>query len=506
MEMNVALGVIKGRDTGAFDPTGNVTRAEMAKMICIVLNGGTEPSLGAKATPTFKDIKGHWAEGYIEYCAALGIVSGMGDGTFNPNGNVTGTQAAKMLLVALGYDAAFEQFNGASWSVKINVAANQKSLYEDLAIDPNAALNRDNAAQMVWNALQADMVKYDYSLTTVNGQLMNIQKLEDYDYSLMEKKFKATSTNDYEAYSYVVLTSYAWDDDDDEFDYTFTPYNSSDVAQATFSCSSTNDYTALYAQHVNVVFKYKSTTAPTTSNIDKVYGVYAADSVVLYTGVAKDIEAYDDTYIKVDGTKYKVDDATLNSTNLSTVPAFAENDYKTGGDQVFMSTVKAAYTVKVIDSDGNGKVDCVVYLPFDVAKVTYVGSKSITVQPAAGSTLSITTAKFDDDTIYSGIAKDDYVQIIAAGNTANDGNQIIKMNTVSGEVNATKTGKVQIDDTWYNLSGLTAGDFSLNEKFTIYTIGSYAYYADEGAKKVEDIAYVANVDTTTINGTQAKLY
>ena len=76
-------------------------------MICVALNGGKEPNLATNATPTFSDVRTNansaWAEKYIESCASQGIVSGVGGGKFAPAGNVTGTQLAKMLLVALGY-------------------------------------------------------------------------------------------------------------------------------------------------------------------------------------------------------------------------------------------------------------------------------------------------------------------------------------------------------------------------------------------------------------------
>ncbi|MFQ9410814.1 MAG: S-layer homology domain-containing protein [Evtepia gabavorous] len=47
---------------------------------------------------------------YIESCVAQGIVSGVGGGRFSPAGNLTGSQLAKMLLVALGYDADIEGY------------------------------------------------------------------------------------------------------------------------------------------------------------------------------------------------------------------------------------------------------------------------------------------------------------------------------------------------------------------------------------------------------------
>ena len=99
------LGVLKGKDTGAFDPKATVTRAEMAKIITVMLNGGNDPTLGSTSTVMFSDIQNHWAKSYIQYCANLGIIADQGDGTFAPDAPVTGAAAAKMLLVALGYDA-----------------------------------------------------------------------------------------------------------------------------------------------------------------------------------------------------------------------------------------------------------------------------------------------------------------------------------------------------------------------------------------------------------------
>ena len=98
------LGVIEGKEDGSFyDPTGNVTRAEMAKMIATILNQGADVAgLYTGMNTGLTDVSGHWAESYINYCYSLGIIAGRGDGTFDPGATVTGTEAAKMLLVAAG--------------------------------------------------------------------------------------------------------------------------------------------------------------------------------------------------------------------------------------------------------------------------------------------------------------------------------------------------------------------------------------------------------------------
>ena len=155
----VSLGVIKGRDTGAFDPTGTVTRAEMAKMLCVIMNGGKDPNL--TGTGSFPDTTTHWAAGYIEYCKNMRIVAGNTDGNFYPDKTVTGTEAAKMILMALGYDAVNEKFsNDANWETNINVAGSTKGLFDGIAVIASQGLSRDNAAQMIFNGLNAKTVEY----------------------------------------------------------------------------------------------------------------------------------------------------------------------------------------------------------------------------------------------------------------------------------------------------------------------------------------------------------
>ena len=139
----VALSVINGKDDGSFDPEGDVTRAEMAKMIAVAMNGGKDTNTGVKGTPSFTDIKGHWAESYIEYCYDMKIISGRGDGTFDPGANVTGLEATKMVLTALGYDAEAYKLTGASWAVRTDELAKQADpkLYEELGDRKSTRLN-----------------------------------------------------------------------------------------------------------------------------------------------------------------------------------------------------------------------------------------------------------------------------------------------------------------------------------------------------------------------------
>ena len=160
------LGVITGNDDGSYAPTDTISRAEMSTIICRVLNGGKDPVLGEFITNSYTDTASHWAKNYIEYCTTLGIVAGKGDGTFDPEGDVTVAEAAKMVLVALGYNAGVEGYTGGNWQINTDARANPLGLYDDLDYTTTSApLTRDNAAQMLYNALDCKMVTYDYIIT-----------------------------------------------------------------------------------------------------------------------------------------------------------------------------------------------------------------------------------------------------------------------------------------------------------------------------------------------------
>ncbi len=164
VSMLTILGVINGKEDGSFfDPAGNVTRAEMAKMIATVLNQGADvDGLYVGMNTGLTDVKGHWAESYINYCYSLGIIAGRGNGKFDPAATVTGNEAAKMLLVAAGYDAQLEGLTGNDWAIKTASLASTLGIFDDLTAPTGDPLTRDNAALLIYNALDIEMIqKYE---------------------------------------------------------------------------------------------------------------------------------------------------------------------------------------------------------------------------------------------------------------------------------------------------------------------------------------------------------
>ena len=192
------LGVLNGKPDGSFDPKGAVTRAEMCKVIVMVLNGGKTPKFEAPGMPeptfTHSDVPGHWARYFIEYCNSLGVVSGRGDGTFDPDGAVTGRELAKMLLTTVGYSGEKEGFTGSGWASAVDALAEETGLYSGLDADlAEAALTREEAAQMTWNALDVEQVTYSILSTGADGEpkLLELDTAQKTGETLRERRFQA---------------------------------------------------------------------------------------------------------------------------------------------------------------------------------------------------------------------------------------------------------------------------------------------------------------------------
>ena len=148
-----ALGVVAGFEDGSFQPNGTVTRAQMAKMIYVLRTGKSDASAYNDDKTSFTDINGHWARGYIKYCQSLGIIAGKSNTKFDPNGNVTAQEAAKMLLVTLGYNANKAGLVGSNWAAKTNALADENGLLEDVNTSFTGPCPRQYAAQLIYNAI-----------------------------------------------------------------------------------------------------------------------------------------------------------------------------------------------------------------------------------------------------------------------------------------------------------------------------------------------------------------
>lgn len=102
----VANGVINGYTDNTFRPNAKITRAEMAAMtyraLCSVI--GKEAADSYNVDAGFKDVvSGSYYETPVNVLAHMGIINGMGEGVYAPDGVATRAQAAKILASILVY-------------------------------------------------------------------------------------------------------------------------------------------------------------------------------------------------------------------------------------------------------------------------------------------------------------------------------------------------------------------------------------------------------------------
>ena len=175
------IGIIDGMTETAFEPQGNYTREQAAKIIAYMQLGKAKAdSLKCTVAP-FEDVAAsRWSAGYIAYCVEQGIIDGMTETTFEPTAKLTGFQWAKMLLCAVGFGVNGE-FTGSSWSVNTAKVAHTVDLFAgDLAGADHTALTREQAALYAFNVLtnvkkvaySPNVTSYVYGIqgyTTVNG-------------------------------------------------------------------------------------------------------------------------------------------------------------------------------------------------------------------------------------------------------------------------------------------------------------------------------------------------
>ncbi|GIP51582.1 hypothetical protein J42TS3_06170 [Paenibacillus vini] len=177
-------GILTGYPDGQSHLEKALTRAELAKII--VKSIGLEPVTGVA---TYKDKNytvNHWAAPFIESATQAGILNGK-DATkklFDPTGNVTVQELAKVLATALKLDVPTDANNTASAWAKGYVAAAIKAGYLQEGINYQANASRSQAvvaAYAIYEAAQIPTVtKYEVKdsknveFTLSNGDVVKV--------------------------------------------------------------------------------------------------------------------------------------------------------------------------------------------------------------------------------------------------------------------------------------------------------------------------------------------
>ena len=493
----VSLGVINGYTDGSFKPNDTVTRAEMAKMIYVLRTGNSDASAYNNDKTTFTDINGHWARGYIKYCQSLGIIAGFSATQFKPDQTVTAQEAAKMLLVTLGYDAQKAGLVGINWTSKTNALADENGLLEDVNTSFTGPCPRQYAAQLIYNAIDASTVvwrddaytKYNYNgdeNPTIGEKYMGLK----YATGIMMASGKVGLDNTGASKALVVKA-------DEKQTVLNTKYEANDLIKFT---DIKTDYSDLLGMAVKVMYKDK----------DKVYGVYATDdNDVNIAALASDLDTVSgEAKFKVDDTKYSVNKngMTIYTIGVDTGDVKIASKYVKNDADAIKNAIKAIkdsdMEITVISNDNDEKIDAIFVNDKTFAKLTTVNSTSVSYKKVLLDMKGNTTGaavkldlEDDEPEVYDGYKKDDYVFVGA--DLYNDAVVIEKAATLSGKADSFKADSIKIDGKWhdYVLASGKSYTAKAGKTYTGYVYGSYIYYltGESGSNSDVDTLLVKSV-------------
>ena len=486
VDLLTTLGIIKGYEDGSFDPEGTVTRAEMAKMIYVIRNGGNDDASAYETvTTSFTDISGHWAEGYIKYLQNTGIVAGKSATQFAPDAQVTTAEAMKMALALAGYDEKNAGLTGIDWQKNTLTYATTIGLTDDVNSAMSAGCTRQDAAQILANALGATAVRYSAVVENfVNDSKSGLSFGGD-PISVGRKWMDLwTSVGtltiiDGKELAIAPTKSDLTDSDKDDDGNVVTEF-----------INVNTDYSDLLGQKVKVLFN--------DGKNNSVIGVYAVPANDIVTVYQNEIDA-EDAKIEIGDTLYTLE----NNGVITIIDGVRQNKNWHSVDFVDDNSPDV---VTLVDTDENGKIDTAVIKTVDVVKVSFVSSSQI----IAGNT----TYKFSEENIAEDVEKNDWVMITE--NLYDDCKDIEVVEMATGAVSATRgttfpADEYQIGDNWFIAA---EDDSDINpavkagvdaEYIAVNNILFYAKRVVDSNSDLDDILFVALVGQDGLTNDQARV-
>ena len=444
VELLNKIGIITGYEDGSFGPEKTITREQAAKIIAIMALGNDAASkLGVEKAP-FPDVPAtSQFAGYIGYCVSAGIIDGYRDGTFKPKNTLTGYQFAKMLLGVVGYGVN-DEYVGSNWALNVARDGASTGLFDD-AVVTAGLLDRDNAAQIAFNALNMNLVAWSELLGSYIAQNLMTQTLLG---TLAENIFGLTTTGKVDGYGY---NTHAWR----QSGKIITGYYMTDkiIGTETDSSLTGNQLFNAYSWDVNA-------------------NVYA--NVPVYVNGTPEGNWNPGTDLKSKATKYIGKGYTVN---------FVDVKEQINGVWVFDGNVeKIVVTIPYL-----AKVEAV-----NAATSSTDRSVNLTVYAeGAGSAGALTVNKVETENF----AKGDYILVTPSSNTSagfQEPLDMVKAETVEGTVTAfykndatNNNGSVTVGGVKYNYNFIFAAaknvalgdDIAQNGSFTLNK-GTYTFFLD----------------------------
>ena len=184
IEVLQKVGIMVGDENGKFNPEAKVTRNEMAVIMANLMDYRVS---SYKGTSPFTDVPA-WAEPYVAACYTNGIISGYSAKTFGGNDPVSTSQAALMLMKALGYFQYQSDFEN-DWQLATTKQGTKIELFDDVKSGVKESMTRNDVAQLVLNALKCGTVEAVKNGQDISANGVTITSTVEYKYITSGKDY-----------------------------------------------------------------------------------------------------------------------------------------------------------------------------------------------------------------------------------------------------------------------------------------------------------------------------
>ncbi len=169
------FGLVSGYGDGTFQPDNNITRAEASKLLCMAYN----EKECSKGELEYTDVsQNHWAYNYIFAALELELMTGYDDNTFRPEQNITAEEFIKTAVYLIGYDGYAEQEGG--YPIGYIKTATQLGLTNGIpSLITTDPITRRDASIILDNML-------DVPLNAVTGYTLNEEGLWELVYEIRD--------------------------------------------------------------------------------------------------------------------------------------------------------------------------------------------------------------------------------------------------------------------------------------------------------------------------------
>ena len=503
------IGVIQGKGGGIFAPEATLNRAEAAVILTKLMGGE-----GITAKSSFTDMAGfEWADSYVAFAEAQGVVYGTSATTYNPAGELTGAQWGAMLLRAAGFDDEELGFGAGnkSWEVGVAKALKDQGMYDRIkGFNPTLPISRDAACELAFQGMRKSPTgSAGWLVFNVNDpdeapiffadQLTAVLYLNsldptarpDYDIKAADPADSLKTTN------FPGLTTSTGTD---AFGRTTSSwiYNENNTGKA-------EDYVPVYstastARYTLTVNGLHTATIPNVANL-AAYNANKSETAFL-DGLS--------TALNLTGTKKLA--PVLNEQNASAMSVLLNGEaFNTSSDEVNVSDEIEVFV------NGSGKVTKVVIVRYTAVVIekaealtkTQIAGLEGTLAEGATSTTSFgSVAVYDKFNAAAGFEEGDYALVVVRQNYPASGVQGVTYNsviaakpveTVEGTVSQVSGTSLTLGGKVYAQSGISGTDIDndLGTSYTSAAVSTEAWNATWILHLAQDGTYIAIEKKTT---------